>query len=842
VTLKPFPLPGTVPQYGPDRVVDVEHIDLHLVPDLAAQRMEGVCTTTVRAIEDGVRDLTLDAVDLIVGSVRDGAGRALGFRRGSTTLTVHLAEPLGAGERASFAVAYRVERPRAGLHFIAPTHEAPDKPTQCWTQSQDQYARYWFPCFDYPQAKQTTSTTIVVPSGTFALGNGRLVERRDDPVSGYATFRYVQDVPHSTYLVSMVAGAFTEVEQAGASVPVFYYVTPGREDEGERSFAKTPKMMTFFEERTGARYPYARYSQIAVADFIFGGMENTSATTLTDRTLHDERAHLDFSSDPLVAHELAHQWFGDLLTTRDWSHAWLNEGFATFFETLFREHDEGRDEYLYARYDHVRTYLREARERYARPIVENRFRYPIEVFDRHLYEKGGAVLHMLRSELGETRFWHALRTYVRDNAERSVETIDLVRAIESSTGRNLRGFFDQWVFRAGHPEVRVSYAYDRVARNASLRVEQRQPIDAANPPYRFSLDIGLLDAAPAAVERDAGPEPVAFERRHRLTIEGADQTFTFECERPPGLVRIDPDGALVGTIEVVADAEALAAILSADPSPIGRIRAAVALAKDASPPALGALATALAEDPFWAVRSEVARALGDTRSARAKVILIAAAGDPHPKVRRAVAEALGTVRGQDVAHALLALQRDDASYFVAGAALHALGKLRDPRTLDVLIASAARASWNDEIASGAVRGLAESDDPRAIAVIIDATKRDRSDPLRAEATRALGHAAERGPATRAAALQRLGELLDDDAFMVRRAALETAGKTADARFVPALDRVAASPVDARLRRIAAEAVARIHAGIEGSARVSDLEAQVESLRAECRGLRERIER
>ena len=229
-------------------------------------------------------------------------------------------------------------KPRHGLFFIKPVPAHPQRPAHAWTQCQDEYARYWFPCLDYPAEKQTTSTTIVVPKGMFALGNGMLVERKDE--GGETIFRYRQDVPHSTYLMTMVAGPFVEVAQGKAGtngVPVFYYVLPGRESDGERAFGKTPAMIERFEERIGMPYPYARYSQIAVSDFIFGGMENTSATTQTDRTLHDSTAHLDFSSDPLVSHELAHQWFGDLLTCRDWSHAWLNEGFATFMEAVWRE-------------------------------------------------------------------------------------------------------------------------------------------------------------------------------------------------------------------------------------------------------------------------------------------------------------------------------------------------------------------------------------------------------------------------------------------------------------------------------------------------------------------------
>jgi len=837
--MRSFPLPGAVPRYGPDKVVDVEHIDLYLAPDIAAQRMEGVCTTRVRAIEDGVRDLHFDAVDFVVGWVRDGEGRPLGFRRTTGTLTVHLARPLSRGERATVAVAYRLEKPRAGLYFVAPTKEHPEKPTQCWTQSQDEFARYWFPCFDYPHAKQTTSTTIVVPTGTFALGNGRLVERRDDPVTGYATFRYAQDVPHSTYLVTMVAGAFVEVAQPGASVPVFYYVPPGREDEGERSFSKTPRMVRFFEECTGTAYPYARYSQIAVADFIFGGMENTSATTQTDRTLHDQRAQLAFTSDDLVAHELAHQWFGDLLTTRDWAHAWLNEGFATFFDALFREHDLGRDEYLFGMYENLRSYLREVREHYARPIVDNRFLSPSEVFDRHLYEKGGAVLHMLRCELGEERFRRVIARYVRDNAGRNVETIDLIRAIESETGRNTRAFFDQWVFRAGHPELRVTYSYDREARSATLRIEQRQTIDSANPPYRFELQVGFLDALPGAIERDAGPSPLPAERRHRVLVERADQTFTFDLPTAPALVRVDPDGSLLGTIAFAFDAESASAVVLSDPSPVARIRASLALAKDGSPAALVTLGRVLSDDPFWAVRAEAARALGETHASRAKELLLASCDDPHPKVRRAVAEGLGNFRSSDAADALLGLGQD-VSYHVIEAALESLGKTRDRRAFDALVAALDLPSWHDLIAAGGARGLAELGEPRATQHIVSATSRRHSDQLRAEAARALGRAAELDDSARSVAVTRLAELVEDEAFLVQRAAVQTAEKVRDRRLLPALERVVQHSLDGRIRRAALEAAASIREGLEGSTRLSELQSELETLRADYRGLRERL--
>ena len=435
----------------------------------------------------------------------------------------------------------------------------------------------------------------------------------------------------------MVAGTFSEIEQTRLRLPVAYYVEPGREADGERSFGRTPDMIECFAGSLGVPYPYARYSQIAVADFIFGGMENTSATTQTDRTLHDERAHLDFSSEPLVAHELAHQWFGDLVTCRDWSQAWLNEGFATYFETVWMEASRGWDEYQRDVFEIVGRYMDEDGERYSRPIVCNVYRDPIELFDRHLYEKGAAVLHMLRGELGWERMQRALRQYVDDNATRSVETIDLVRAIERASGRNLREFFAQWIDRAGHPELEIRAAWDAARFSLTLEVEQKQTIDADHPPYAFDLEFGLLAEAAGGdrVWADAGDGPVAGEQRLRVRVERALESFVIAAAAKPALIRIDPGAYLLCSLTYALGTEWHAAVLGGDPSPVARIRAARALGKDDARSAHDALAAAMRGEPFWGVAVEIAAVLGTARAPYARTALLAALVHPHPKVRRA---------------------------------------------------------------------------------------------------------------------------------------------------------------------------------------------------------------
>ncbi|MBV8116708.1 MAG: HEAT repeat domain-containing protein [Candidatus Eremiobacteraeota bacterium] len=836
-----FALPGSSAHYGPDKVVAVEHIDLDLTVDLEHESLDGICTTTVRALDEAVAGLTLDAVDLHVVAVeRDG--RAQRFTRRNGKLEIELAPPIPAAQSATFAVHYRCSKPRHGLFFVRPTRSHPEKVVHAWTQSQDENARFWFPCLDYPHEKQPTSTTVRVPKGNFALANGELVERHDE--GERSIFRYRQDVPHSTYLMTMVAGPFSEISQglAGAGkTPVFYYVLPGREDDGERAFANTPQMIEVFEERTGAAYPYARYSQIAVSDFIFGGMENTSATTQTDRTLHDAIAHRDYSSDPLVSHELAHQWFGDLLTCRDWSHAWLNEGFATFFEAVWREAELGYDEYLYDIFSDIADYLEEDADRYRRPIVCNTYRDPIEIFDRHLYQKGAAVLHMLRGDLGDARFWRSIRYYVERNAQRNVETIDFIRAIEDATGRNLRAFFDQWVFSGGHPELEIALSWDAKRKVATLTVDQKQPIDAEHPPYRFDVQVGFVSEVSGRAGHDVGFETLPGERRLRAAIVREHETIAVPLEAEPKLVRFDPGAFVLGNVTYKLGTDHAGAVLRYDPDVVARIRAARELAKDGTHAAIDAFDEAFANEPFWGVLAQAAAAAGATRAPWARRMLVAAVRHAHPKVRRAVATALGNFRHPDVAAALISVAREDDSYFVRAAAFEALGKTRDPRAFDVLATALASRTWNSTVESGALRGLAELADPRALSLAIDACAPANDEGLRRAAAAAIARIGQLVEEARTRVVAILEELLDDPTFLVQLAALRAAETLGDTRLLPALDRLAQTAFDGRIRRDAFEAAIRIREVAKVPAQVRGMRSDIDELREDQRKLQEKIE-
>ncbi|MDP9017937.1 MAG: HEAT repeat domain-containing protein, partial [Candidatus Eremiobacteraeota bacterium] len=523
------------------------------------------------------------------------------------------------------------------------------------------------------------------------------------------------------------------------------------------------------------------------------------------------------------------------------SQAWLNEGFATFFEAIFREADLGYDEYVYDIFGCVQRYLDEDSSRYRRPIVYNNYRDPIELFDRHLYEKGGAVLHMLRGELGEKRFWRAISRYVKDNAGRNVETIDFIRAIEVSTGRNLRSFFDQWIFRGGHPEITVAAAYDDKRKALKITLDQQQATDDRHPPHAFSVDIGVCDRLPAELATDFGAGTLPGERRVRMTVERAHETFFIPMDNEPKLVRFDPGAFLLSDVTYKLGTEFAIATLQRDPDVAARIRAGRELAKDSAPATHEALDRAFASEPFWGVLAELAAAIGSTRAPWAMNLLIKHVKHTHPKVRRAIVAALGQFRQTTAADALIPSAQSDASYFVQAAALHALGKTRDPRALNILKPMLQVKTWNGVIESGAAHGLGELADAAAIPLLIAATVSGREEALRRASLGALARAGELLEESRTTVVDAIAARLGDPMFLVQLAAIGAAEHLGDRRFLDALDRLSQSAFDGRVRRDATEAAIRIREGQRVPTQVTGLRSDVDTLREDHRKLQAKIE-
>jgi aminopeptidase N len=799
----PFALPGDKPQYPRDRVVDMKHVYLNITLDLDARRISGAVSHTFSALNDGVDAIELDSVELDIGAVSSN-GRALAHTVSDGRLSIQLGRAMKAGEEENVAVEFSGS-PRRGLYFIAPDEAYPNKRLEAWTQGEDEDSRHWFPCYDYPNEMATSEMHVTVREPFIAIANGELKSVEPGPAPGTRTFHFFQAQPHVAYLTSVVAGEFSELREEWNGVPVLFYVPRGREDDGRELFKNTAAMMSLFSDLTGQPYPYAKYSQVIVQDFIFGGMENVTATTITENALYDARARLDMDAEYLVAHELAHQWFGDLLTTRDWSHAWLNEGFATFFELVWLEHLKGRDEYLYGLRSEFDNYLGES-GRYQRPIVTNIYNTPIDLFDRHLYEKGGIVLNMLRSHVGNDLFWKAIRHYIAARRGHNVVTMDLQRAFEDATGRNLDWFFDQWVYGAGHPTLTGSYTWDEKANTVKLSLKQTQTGDKIAEVFRLPLEVDF-------VLEDGSTHSTRLEMTER------EQSFYVPLAAKPKFLRLDLQ--VLKTVELEQPAEMLRAALAEDGNGLARVEAARALGKKGDKDAIAALGKALREDALWAVQAEAAKALGSIRSNAAMDELLASTGIEHPKARRAVFRALGEFREERAADALLkVVDEGDASYYAEAWATAALGRTRT-----------------------VFQGLGDLRDERGVDVLIEWSRYGRPPNSRGTAASMLGQLGEVVPEHRKEDIvDHLITLIDDPWFRTSMSAIDGLSTLKASKALPHLQRAADTALDGRTVRTARLAVKAIREGQDKGDEVKKLREEVDKLVDENRSLKERLDK
>ncbi len=815
----PFSLAGTERQYERSRPFRIDHLFVDLTVELEHQSVRGRAVLDFQRTAPQATSLEVDAIGFELESVRVDAGSGLQPAKFSYDGERIRLEDLP--ELGQLRIDYRA-KPKRGLYFLAPDEQVKHRPVQAWTQCQDEDARHFIPCVDKPHMKMTTELQATVPAGFQVLSNGELLSAETRGKAPW-TYRFRLDQPHPSYLLTLVVGHFDVVEDRAASlsskkVPITYLVPVGQASSASRSLGETPRMLELFSKRFGVDFPWSRYSQVVVSDFIFGGMENTTATTLYEHVMLDERAALDITSNDLVAHELAHQWFGDYVTCRDWSHAWLNEGFATFCEHLEREQRLGRDEYDYGVAGDLDTYLAEAAARYQRPIVCRDYAEPIDLFDRHLYEKGGLVLHMLRRELTDDVFFAGVRRYLNRHAYGIVETNDLMRALEEVAGRSLERFFDQWVYRPGHPELAVKVAYEDGLVSVSLKQSQK-PGDTAIFALTFEVEV---------VEADGKIT------RHQKLVSEAQDVLTVKLDKRPLHVGFDPEQRLVGRTTFEAPGDMLRHQLASGANALLRWAAADALSKKNDPATVRALREALAkEGEAWMVRVEAARALGKIRSQDALDALLDSLGTAQPKVRRAIVGALGAFKRPESAKALTDLLEIEASYLVAADAARALGKTRQAGALETLKSVMDQSSWADVIRAGALDGMAALRDDAALESVLRRTRYGIPTRGRRAAVHALASLGE-GRKTR----EQLEDLLDDKDPHFKIDVVSALSALGDGKSRPAMRRALDRELDGRVSRRLREALRDMgDAPTQERKRVND---ELESVREELLELKNRL--
>lgn len=804
------PEPGVATSAAPDRQAarqrteDILHTALAITVDIEAGTVSGSAEITWTAVDAPTDRLVLDAHDFTLGAVtRDG--KSLQHHYDGEHLVLRLPKSLHRGETATVTIEYSCA-PKTGMFFIRPDDKYPTHGPLAYThgplaytQGEQEDNHFWFPCHDFPDDRMTTEIKVTAPSRFLTLSNGTLV--LEAPAGdGWRTWHWKQEQDHVSYLVTLVVGDFDVRREEAEGVPLSYYVPKEFAERSARTFACTPDALKTFNEYLGVAYPWDKYAQICVIDFAFGGMENTSATTLTEFCLRDAESQLDEDSNGLIAHELMHQWFGDLVTCNDWSNLWLNEGFATFGNRMYDEANRGRLEYEHQVWNSFRNNAKP--DRNLRPMLEYAYHHPGDLFDSYAYSRGADVIHMLRGVMGEANFRAGLTHYLETRKFTTATTDDLCNALSESSGEDLSWFFEQWCRGIGVPEYEVSYRYDESIHSLVMDVKQTQKTDALHPLFQMPVEIEIT------TQGEQGPEATLY----TVHIGGRQQTVTLPCATSPLMVRFDKHGNILKRLNITKSRAEWAWQLQHDDSLNGRLNAAQALAgmkvggkNDAALADNRSLAKLLIETyhalppleegdrPFTGEREELLKALGKFGELdEVYELAMNEARNAHRRLRPAAVALLGRCKpkADEILSWFAQTLPTEKSNVVREAMVKAAGSLGGKDLYEFLTASLQYDSHRDDVRRAAVTALAQKF-PKHEAVrelLFKGAERGNGSYLRTSCIRGMAKLDRADEEVNAA----LVGWLTDSNIHVRRAACETLAKRGAGSALPTLLALAAA--------------------------------------------------
>ena len=746
----PFAAPRAKTQYSPDRDYDLKHINVSLVIDYPNRQFSGEVVNTLSPLRGDLRVVRLHCGPNLEVQECQINGQSAPFTRDGEFLKIAPAQAISYGKDAKVMVRYTGGAKQGsgfgqggggGFHWINPNKTNAER-VGFWTQGESSGNREWCPTWDYPNDFATTETTVTCPIDWSVIGNGLKESDKADKKSGTRTVHWNMKDEHATYLLSLVAGPLEMKTAKWENVPLLYVVPKGKKNLIDGSFNDTPDMLSFYSEITGVKFAWPKYAQNAMYDF-GGGMENVSSTTLGENSLTDERAGFHRMAS-LNSHELAHQWFGDLVTCKNWGDTWLNESFATFFQMLYFEHSRGKNAYDREVENNQNTYLREAR-RYQRPLSTRFYANPDSMFDSHAYPKGGDVLHTLRKQIGDGPFFAGINRYLTQHRNTPVETNDLAEAMTEATGINMAPFFDQWVYKPGHPVLDYSWKYDDTARAVVVTLKQTQDTSKGIPLYDIPAHIGII----AGGKMTRLPLPIAAQ---------AEQTITVPFASRPDSALLDPDHDFLKQVVSVPPADSeLPFIVQYAPSGIDRTEAMNRLLKGTPTDAQIKIASNAVQtdtdrfpafatiDPLANLKREdlrpVFRSQLNSLSDNRRVEAIDALGQLSP-----TPEDIKTLRG---------FVNDTDPYAVVAASVRVLGKWDAKGSADVIQKASQMNSLNEVIRQSAYEAIAKTDLATGVPILVKAAQPDNSLALRGAALRAMGGVDGTETQTRAALVSAL---------------------------------------------------------------------------------------
>ncbi len=677
---------GRVGEYTPPRVwpqrartFDLLHQRIAVSYDLDKRSVDGEVETRLVVTAAPTDTIRLDASQLTIKSATDAKGAKLKFSFDTSSVTVHLARRAKVGDTVVFSLRYH-GMPERGMYFVP-------RRRVMWTQGEAIETPSWVPTYNAPNDKTTWDILVTADSGVSVLSNGRLVEVTSVAGGSKKLWHWSQELPASTYMYSIVAAKFSILRDNWRGIPVEYWVASDTVNAGWRTFGETPSMIEIYSRVLGVNFPWAKYDQSVIPDFTYGGMENVSATTQTDLALHGAGGEPENSGRGLDAHELAHQWFGDLTTTATWAHAWLNEGLTTYMESVQNEKSRGWEAGQLSWIDQQRS-ARDADLNEDRPLVygDDKGRDPIQLFfSGHIYPKGAQVAHQLRRLLGDSLFWAGMHRFLADNAYKPVETADYAIAMEKVSGQDLDWFFDQWCYGIGYPKVSVTRAWDASAKTLTITLRQTQKIDATHPFFRFPATVRIIT-------RDSVV-------RHEIMMTQQDQRFVLPLPGAPITFRFDEGGWLLGTVKTDQTPEELSELAKHDLDLSARWWALAALDGSSSPAAREARRLIALNERVPELRQEAIRQIGMHDASASADLLRAALGDESSIVRAQAIRSLSLADSATVQEEAVRLITSDPSFAVQEAAL----SVYDPS-----IAKEGTTPLLDRIAHGGSHGVRTS--------------------------------------------------------------------------------------------------------------------------------------
>ena len=816
---------GAEAQYAPDLELEPVHLDIDLAVDIDAATAKGTVTTTVLARRPGARALTLDAVGFEDVAVTDPDGHLLTSDYDGERLRLDWPDGVPEGETRRVAVRYRVTHPATGLFFSRPDAAYPKAPRFAATDHETERARHWLPCVDLPTVRTPLDFHLRAASGLTILANGVLVEDVDH-ADGTHTAHWKLEQRCPSYILCFALGEFVRLDDGDFEGRPLSYFTAAPFDAGHlgRTFGRTKDLLGWMTRKLAMDFPFPKYFQFALPG-LGGAMENISLVSWDDQFLLDEALATEIGQrvEQVNAHEMAHSYFGDLLVVRDFSHAWLKESWATFMEQCWLEDTYGDDEGRYLFFRHGEDYFTEADGTYLRPVVDRHFRSSWQLFDRHLYPGGAARLHVLRAEVGEASFWAGVRRYLEAHAHGVVETSDFRQALEQASGRSLGRFFDQWLHQKGYPKLKVTFSHDPEAGMGRFDIEQTQAdAEAGIPVFHLNTQVGFT------VDGKTERVPVALtEAKHTVMVPMA---------KAPEQVRFDPEATVLCKLDFNPGEPRLRRQLAEAPDVIGRIQAARTLLGTGRPGAVAAVGDALATEPFWGVRVEMADALGKAGTEAALETLLARLPDePDPRGVAAILAALGRYRDPRVVEAVE--RRVDAGLppRATAAAYKALGAQRHDAPGARLEAAAGRDGFQGIAQGGAFEALAETRRAEYLPLLRERARHgatsNRARPAAVRALGALGAWLE--APKRREAVEACEDLLRDPVENVRRAAVQALEALQATEALGALEAHRATL--SRQHQVALDGIlARIRGS--GDPKVAGLGKQVETLTEQGRRL------